>query len=389
MSTQNIVVAGSYAYLARYGGMTVLDITTPSDPQLISNYTTMSNAYDIQVIGGLAYLADEESGLRLINTVNPENPQELGFYSTLGDLRQIVATENLLYLVNSGTAWAEFWIMDISVPQNPQRIGYRQIPAGDKGMTVSGNYAYFPVANGATGFIQDVLILNVENPYLPVEAGLLTIDTTNSISDLVVVGHYLYVLEYHNGIRIFNISDPADPVYHGFYSMDNSPSLYNITVSGNYAYVADGQSGNGLRILDISDPAVPWQVYTLILTRNYSSAAAISGDYAYVKNGDYFSVVDVTNPTTPVALTHTHQYWMPAASELFGYAVCDGCRSTGSTLILFEGSTEIASLDFRFHGTRGIAAEGTRVYMAGIDGLFIVQIGVFLRFLTLLLRQVI
>ena len=373
-STRNIAVVEPYAYLASDGGMTLIDLSNPAHPQQIGFYTTMDDVFDIQVGTSYAYLADSDGGLRLVDINNPEIPVEVGFYSTLGDIRKIVATDEFLYLVNSGSAWSEFWVIDIAIPQTPQRIGYTQIPPSFGEMTISGRYIYTILAN-SVGSVVDILILDVDNPSSPNEVGRLSIETAD-ISDVAVVGSFLYVLEYYKGIRIYDITDPVHPAYQGFYSITDNPYLYNIEISGNYAYVADGHSGNGLHILDISDPAVPWQVYTLFLTRDYSSATAISGNYAYVKNGDYFSVVDVTDPTSPIALTHSREYMTPLASELRGYAVCYSCEYTNSsTLKVFEGSSILTSFNFKYHGTRAADAKGDFVYMAGSGGLFIIQVG--------------
>jgi len=64
-----------------------------------------------------------------------------------------------------------------------------------------------------------------------------------------VVGNYAYVADSGSGLQIIDISNPATPTLKGNY--DTSGAAADVQIVGNYAYVAD--SDGGLQILDVSD----------------------------------------------------------------------------------------------------------------------------------------
>ena len=70
----------------------------------------------------------------------------------------------------------------------------------------------------------------------------------------------------------------------------------DVYVRGDYAYVADNQAG--LRIVNISNPALPIIEGTCFIPGVNANGVYISGDYAYVTNGG-FSIINITNPALP------------------------------------------------------------------------------------------
>ncbi|NCR24764.1 MAG: hypothetical protein GPJ27_24290 [Microcystis aeruginosa L111-01] len=64
-----------------------------------------------------------------------------------------------------------------------------------------------------------------------------------------VVGNYAYVADSGSGLQIIDISNPATPTLKGNYN--TSGYAYGVQIVGNYAYVADREGG--LKILDVSD----------------------------------------------------------------------------------------------------------------------------------------
>ena len=67
-----------------------------------------------------------------------------------------------------------------------------------------------------------------------------------------------------------------------------------MAVSGGYAYVAADNAG--LRVIDVSTPAVPVEVGS-VSTPGFALGVAVSGDYAYVAaRGAGLRVIDVSAP---------------------------------------------------------------------------------------------
>ena len=64
---------------------------------------------------------------------------------------------------------------------------------------------------------------------------------------MTINGNYAYIAGGNEGLRVINISDPAAPTEVGFYHISVRAS--GVAVAGNYAYVTGTTSGSngGLR----------------------------------------------------------------------------------------------------------------------------------------------
>ena len=67
-----IQVVGNLAYVAdNYDGLQILDVSNPAAVTRLGGYDTPSNAFDVQVVGNLAYVADFTAGLQILDVSNP------------------------------------------------------------------------------------------------------------------------------------------------------------------------------------------------------------------------------------------------------------------------------------------------------------------------------
>jgi hypothetical protein len=174
---------------------------------------------------------------------------------------------------------------------SPTALGFVDIPGYANNVDVTGNHAY--VAAGATG----LQVVDVSNPSLPRIVG--AADTPGNANDVKVVGDLAYVADGTAGLQVIDVSDPSVPVLVG--SVDTPGVAQDVVVRGNLAYLADGSGG--LRIIDVSAPAVPLEVGFL------SSGGSVAGvdvnearTLAVLAQGSTVTVVNVSNPATPVVL---------------------------------------------------------------------------------------
>ena len=140
-------------------------------------------------------------------------------------------------------------------------------------------------------------------------------------------------------------------------------ATYATAVSGNYAYVGQGQD---LVVLDISNPSQPLELGR-IRTGDIVLDIYISGNYAYVAEGyNGLEIIDVSNPAAP-ALTGSY--------NTAGYA--EGVAVSGSYayfadstkgLVIIDISNPIAPAlagSYDTAGTaRGVAVSGSYAYVA-------------------------
>ena len=82
-SARDVEVVCGLAYVADgSSGLRIIDISNPAAPVELGALDTPGFAYDVEVVGPLAYVADGSSGLRMIDVSNPATPVELGALNT-------------------------------------------------------------------------------------------------------------------------------------------------------------------------------------------------------------------------------------------------------------------------------------------------------------------
>ena len=66
-------------------GLTVLDVSDFSSPQVVSRFSTRRgvSVHNVQVVDGVAYVSYYLDGLRVIDLRDPRNPREIGNYDTV------------------------------------------------------------------------------------------------------------------------------------------------------------------------------------------------------------------------------------------------------------------------------------------------------------------
>jgi hypothetical protein len=120
--------------------------------------------------------------------------------------------------------------------------------------------------------------------------------TPGTTYSIAVAGTHAYIGAEEGGLRVLDISNPASPFETG--SWASADYARGLAVSGDYVYVACGNSG--LRVIDVSNPASPTEVgaYGVL---DYAWAVAVVGNHAYVADEEAgMCIVDITNPRNPV-----------------------------------------------------------------------------------------
>ncbi|MBU2567094.1 beta-propeller fold lactonase family protein, partial [Patescibacteria group bacterium] len=119
--------------------------------------------------------------------------------------------------------------------------------------------------------------------------------TGSGVGDGVVVGDLLYVVDSTN-LNIFDITDRLNPTLLGATSTINAQS---VAVVDDIAYVADGSAG--IRIIDVSNSALPVVLGSLDMTGQTCYDVKIKGNYAYLPcYSEGVRVVDISDPSSPV-----------------------------------------------------------------------------------------
>jgi hypothetical protein len=184
---------------------------------------------------------------------------------------------------------------------------------------------------------QGLVILDVNDPCAPRQVGQLV---EGAPSDLAVQGRYAYRLQHQHlfpaHFERFWVADvgAADgPVDLGFLETDRW--THRLAVSGTHAYII-GREGF-LLVVDLSDPAAPREVATL-MTAAYGADIATNGSNAYLLIEDIgeqchgLQIVDVSDPTRPTAFAE----W--SGHTLCGFADPKAIAISGSHVLIGAAS---------------------------------------------------
>ncbi len=311
----DIVVVGRYAYIAAGpSGIHILDLVTPTAPQPVAVYDTPGSASAIDIVDHLAYVADYQGGLRVLDLTQPTAPVEIGHFDA-DYFNDVVVVGRYAYIADNNSG---LWILDVSTPTAPTRVSHLDAQSDAVALTVAGHYVYIvdddyglgiidvsdptqPTQVGAirlsTSVDVDIVghyalvagfrlrVVDIADPTNPVRVA--AFDT--SVTMTQVVGDKAY-LAAGAGLQILDVAQPSAPTLLGAYLAPEQ--AYLVRVAGSMAYVA--ASWTGLHVVDVTQPAQPVEV------ANYAQWAPtdmmILGHLAYLTDGDGLRILDITDP---------------------------------------------------------------------------------------------
>lgn len=129
-------------------------------------------------------------------------------------------------------------------------------------------------------------------------------------SKVRVYGAYAYVALYGMGLQIFDVSDPANPIY--LSTLLESLPVTDFVVSNGYAFLINYTA---MHVYDVRNPAIPVRLYSAE-TRFPDFGAyeiQVEDNYAYICKGDSIQLVDIHDPLAPVLLD---ELWKTECTDL-------------------------------------------------------------------------
>ncbi len=247
----------------------------------------LDKAYDVEVAGNYAYVADGMAHLTVLNVSNPLSPTIVARAGDgSGEAHDVALLGNKLF---NAEKYGWLHIYDITDPTAPYQLDIMETTAFVKGVDAVGSYAY--VADEWNG----MHVVRATAPYTIVGTASGGCDFAERVwSD----GTYAYVAGGSCGLRIINVSNPTNPQVLSELAFDPVGYQWDVWVNGNYAYLAGDAAG--LRIVNISNRSAPVHVLT-VDTDGVAQAVYAEGNYVYVGDGPAgIKVYDVTNPAAPV-----------------------------------------------------------------------------------------
>jgi len=326
-----VAVADGVAYLAYRGrGIYVLNVSDPYNIEYITRWDNGGSAYDVQIVGDYAHIADYADGYEIINIANPASPSFVSNTFNGTDYKNEICVNDTLAFVSLSSHGVD--IYDITNLASPVKIGYYSNGGVVFDIVIKDEYAY--LATGSNG----LYVLDVSTPSSPIVVDIFDAPTVNTFG-MCFEGNYLYTADITFGLKIYDISNPTDiqsvanftmsttntrkPFYSdnkihiAGYSMIcaidvSTPSapfslaVYNfgdavndVAVVGNFAYLAC--ETEGLVVLDISDLGNPqkigWLGNPTILE---ASCVEVVDDLCFVGDSSFdLKIVNISDPYNP------------------------------------------------------------------------------------------
>jgi hypothetical protein len=280
-----IFVSGNYAYLVGDNlGMVIVDVSDPSMPYMVSTYETPDYPNKIYLVGQYVFITDQAGNISILDVTEPAFPELVYTLHAFDfDTYDIVVSGNQAYVTDDN--YSQFYVFDNVLDfQTPTEISSFSVPDRFLKVDIAGSYAYF--ANEDDGLI----IFDISNPEDPIEFG--SFDTPREVMNLAVRDTFAYLGE-NNGFRIVNVANPATPFEVSYLALpDDANSVFLL---GNYAYVAC--DNRGLRIIDISNPSNPTEIG--FFDTGDATDLFVVDTFAYIADGSSgLRILNVTNPNS-------------------------------------------------------------------------------------------
>jgi hypothetical protein len=212
-------------------------------------------------------------------------------------------------------------------------------------VAMANGYAYV-----ASGTVSGLRVVDLSNPYEPVEIGYsINSDPHPDVPlwmayKVVLSGNEAFVL-YFDGLwsftnfrlYVYDTSDPAHPHQKGFLPLPDNCTSHAFDEGYVYVTAANFEGFSGVKVIDVSDSQHPVEVSS-IETPGYPHEICIVDGVAYVAAGDslvIYDVADVSAPTMlgtyapeadPHAIHHVavHDSYIYVIDSSFGVRILDG-----------------------------------------------------------------
>lgn len=239
-SSLGIDADDSYVYAGNGDGLDVYDASIPGEPRLLGSADLYYGAWDVDVAGGYAFVANRYGGLKIFSIDDPNNLTQVG---------ELDFSE-LMYV------------------------------------RVFGSTAYGLEAGGG------VQLIDVSDCSAPVSLGDYNTDTTQ---DIAVVDGIAFLAATSSGLVVLDVSDGSNPTLVS--ELPLSGWCQSVALLNGAVFVAAGES---LHVVDATDPNDPVLIHSMSTPGYCKSVSVVAGNLYVADDEGGLLVLDVTVPAEPV-----------------------------------------------------------------------------------------
>jgi len=216
------------------------------------------------------------------NAVSPTVIGGAGIWSA-SQSRRVAVKGDLAFVAKHN---AGLKVLDVSNPSIPQEIGSLSFDVFVYCVATADSVVY-------AGTDSKLWAIDVSNPQLPSALG--SCELPARAYDIVLYGDYVLATTQGEGMRVIDVSDPTNLVEVGH----TSPSTeFGVAVWSDHAFTTTGAS---MKVIDLTDPTNPTVVAT-VDPPPYLARAVVQDDIAYVSASTGVVVYDVSTPNSPQLL---------------------------------------------------------------------------------------
>jgi len=255
-----------YALVCLGDRMEIVNCTNPASVSLTDVvFSTSGDLKDVKTYLQYAYAINQFGPMQIFNLSNPAAAFMEGQFSSpampAGHNLFIDTDQGYAYASNNGAGVADMRILDLAVPTLPAEVGFYGHP-NQPGLFADAHDAY---ARNDTAWVSYLdagfAILDVRNKSAPGVIALVSYPlTTNHNVWMGRSGEYVYTTDERGGghTRVWDTRDMRDVRQAADYIVNPSGSVHNVIINGDFAFIS--HYVDGVRILDIEDPADPIEV---------------------------------------------------------------------------------------------------------------------------------
>ena len=240
----SLVVSNGVAYAGSFSGLRTVDVRDPANPKLLDFIATSGTVFDLQTLGAYAFLATS-AGLEVIDISNPAELSNTAQLPIGGSPYSLRLAGNRAY-VAAGTVW----IVDISQPNQPRKVGEIAEPfPSARDVAVVGDVLFVGGDGGVRSY-------DVSQPTSPV---LLAAFGNPASAEIELVDGNLWVAARWGPFQVWDVGNPRAPSLIGSsqFPFGTIPIGFGMRLFAfdGTAFITQQQSG--LLLMDAANPAKP------------------------------------------------------------------------------------------------------------------------------------
>jgi len=236
----DIELSGGLAYAVGQGGLVILDPTPGAAAVLGSGVSDRFHRVE-PIEDGYVALTHRDRGLTIVDVSDPTQPELVAMVGGSGWEGMAYADGRLYVTVrNEGVR-----VFDVTDPASPQSVG--------DGAGLSAPWELSKPRNGwiyAADNTLGVVPIDISDPDAPVVGE--PVDLGSAVLHVTVDGDHLYASAGGAGVVVFDLADPARPA--PIVTLPTGGSVVMTAVADGLLYAADH---TGLVAWDVSDPSAP------------------------------------------------------------------------------------------------------------------------------------